>query len=76
MKSIKGLFVGITSLDYVFYSDNNPAPDSKIITKEYERYVGGPATNAAITYSLLGGDASDNEGRTRYSIRQRRIRFC
>ncbi len=70
MQDIKGLFVGITSLDYVFYSMNNPAPDSKIITNEYERYVGGPATNAAITYSLLGGNAtlitclgSDTEGR-------------
>ena len=52
------VFVGMTTLDYVYYSDNYPRNNSKIKTNNYKRYVGGPAANAAITYSILGGKAT------------------
>lgn len=52
-----GLFVGLATLDYVFYTDDYPEQNHKIKTEKYTRYVGGPAANAAITYSLLGGEA-------------------
>ena len=57
-KNPKGYFVGLTTLDYVFYVDSHPQENAKIKTNHYKRFVGGPAANAAITYSLLGGDAT------------------
>ena len=55
---VKGLFVGLTNLDYVYYIDEYPEENMKCKTTEYSRYVGGPAANAAITYALLGGEAT------------------
>ena len=51
-------FVGLTNLDYVYYVDRMPEENAKCRTTQYERYIGGPAANAAITYALLGGDAT------------------
>ena len=53
----KGYFAGLTTLDYVYYVDEYPDNNSKVRTEDYKYYVGGPAANAAITYSLLGGKA-------------------
>jgi len=52
-----GLFVGLTTLDFVYYADEYPDRNHKMKTQNYKRYLGGPAANAAITYSLLGGKA-------------------
>jgi len=54
----RGLFVGMTSLDFVYYLDRFPDNNSKARTRNYQRYVGGPAANAAITYAALGGRAT------------------
>ena len=54
----RGCFVGLTTLDYVFYVDSQPQENAKVKTNNYKRFVGGPAANAAITYALLGGNAS------------------
>ena len=54
----KGYFVGLTTLDYVFYVESQPQENAKTKTNHYKRFVGGPAANAAITYSLLGGNAT------------------
>ena len=54
----KGCFVGLTTLDYVFYIDSQPQDNAKVKTDDFRRFAGGPAANAAITYSLLGGDAT------------------
>ena len=54
----RGCFVGLTTLDYVFYVDAQPENNAKVKTNNYRRFVGGPAANAAITYALLGGDAT------------------
>ena len=45
-------------MDYVFYVDSHPRKNSKVKTNHFTRLVGGPAANAAITYSLLGGNAT------------------
>lgn len=57
MKS-KGLFVGICTADYLYYIDEYPLENTKARTNQFDKYVGGPATNAAITYAMLGGDAT------------------
>ncbi len=54
----RGYFVGLTTMDYVFYVDFHPQKNSKVKTSRFRRLVGGPAANAAITYSLLGGNAT------------------
>jgi len=54
---LKGCFVGITGMDFVFYQKGNPKENRKSKTNKYTNLVGGPAANAAITYSLLGGKA-------------------
>ena len=54
----QGFFVGLTTLDYVFYVDSHPQENAKVKTSHFRRFVGGPAANAAITYSLLGGNAT------------------
>ncbi len=54
---MKGCFVGITGMDFVFYQEGFPPENSKSKTNKYTNFVGGPAANAAITYSLLGGKA-------------------
>ncbi len=53
----KGLFVGLAGFDLIFYKDSAPAENKKMKTTEYSTCVGGPAANAAITFSLLGGEA-------------------
>lgn len=61
MKTItcpRGLFVGLCTMDYVYYADKFPEENKKIKVKDYARYIGGPAANAAITYAMLGGDAT------------------
>lgn len=54
----KGLFVGLCTTDIVYYADTFPEENKKIKVNDYARYIGGPAANAAITYALLGGDAT------------------
>lgn len=57
MKS-PGLFVGLCNLDIVYYSDRSmPEDNDKKKITEYLIAIGGPAANAALTYSLLGGEA-------------------
>ena len=52
-----GLFVGLTTIDIQYFVDSFPPPNKKVKTKPPEFYVGGPATNAAVAYSVLNGGA-------------------
>ncbi len=54
---MKGLFWGLTTIDLHFLTDHYPEENAKIKAQKFESYVGGPATNAAITYQHLGGNA-------------------
>ncbi len=57
-KMIKGLFCGLTGLDITYYQNEFPSENFKSKTNDYQTFIGGPAANAAITYSILGGDAT------------------
>ena len=55
----KGLFVGLCGLDIAFYGQNGfPMEDTKTKCDRVGSEIGGPAANAAITFSLLGGEAT------------------
>lgn len=54
----RGLFTGMCTTDVVYYSAAFPKENKKIKVTDYRRYIGGPAANAAITYALLGGNAT------------------
>jgi len=55
---MKGLFWGLLTIDLHFFTDHYPTENSKIKASAFKSYIGGPATNAAITFSHLGGSAS------------------
>jgi sugar/nucleoside kinase (ribokinase family) len=54
----RALFVGLTVVDIQYFVDEFPFPNQKIKTKPPLINIGGPAANAAITFSFLGGKSS------------------
>jgi sugar/nucleoside kinase (ribokinase family) len=55
---MKGLFVGLNTIDIQFLVDKFPEINTKTLVEKNNIYTGGPATNAAITFSVLGGNAA------------------
>ncbi|WP_018392629.1 PfkB family carbohydrate kinase [Bacillus sp. 37MA] len=55
---VQGVFTGITGLDIAFYQNEFPKENFKSKTNDYQTFIGGPAANAAITYAILGGNAT------------------
>jgi sugar/nucleoside kinase (ribokinase family) len=55
--SVRGLFVGLTTVDAIFGLDRYPLEDSKTIARRYTLAAGGPASNAAVVFGYLGGRA-------------------
>lgn len=53
----KGIFVGLSTIDVVYYVNAFPKRNSKAVAQSQSIHAGGPATNAAITYSCLGGES-------------------
>jgi prepilin-type processing-associated H-X9-DG protein len=53
----EGIFVGLSTIDIIYRVSESPAPNRKIAAQSQEIFVGGPATNAAITFAFLGGSA-------------------
>jgi sugar/nucleoside kinase (ribokinase family) len=53
----EGIFVGLSTIDLIYAIDSFPAPNAKAVARSQELLVGGPATNAAITFSHLGNSA-------------------
>ncbi|MBP7509750.1 MAG: hypothetical protein KA807_18195 [Prolixibacteraceae bacterium] len=53
----KVLFIGLTTVDIQHFVTVFPSPNQKIKTEPPHVYVGGPAANAAVTFSFLGGEA-------------------
>ena len=51
------LFLGRTTLDVLYRLDRLPEEDTKVYARQLQAVPGGPALNAAITHSLLGGQA-------------------
>jgi sugar/nucleoside kinase (ribokinase family) len=54
----KGLFVGMVTLDLVYLSEKLPGSNQKVVASDYTIAAGGPATNAAVTFSYLGNQAT------------------
>lgn len=50
-----GYFLGLTTYDILYEVEHAPAANEKIAALEQVSMAGGPATNAAITFSQLGG---------------------
>ncbi len=55
---MKGLFIGVTSVDIIYQLKEFPDEDSKNYAKSQIIDIGGPATNAAFTFSALGGQST------------------
>ena len=55
---IDGIFVGLSTIDVVYRVTEFPAANAKVAAKSQDIFVGGPATNAAIAFSRLGGKAA------------------
>ncbi len=51
-----GIFVGLSTIDVVYGVDEFPAANTKISARSQEVFVGGPATNGAITFAQMGGE--------------------
>lgn len=51
-----GIFVGLSTIDVVYGVDEFPAANTKVTARSQEVFVGGPATNAAVTFAQLGGE--------------------
>jgi sugar/nucleoside kinase (ribokinase family) len=54
----QAIFVGLSTLDIVYGVDKFPTPNTKVAARSQEVFVGGPATNASITFAHLGGKAA------------------
>lgn len=53
----RAVFVGLCTFDVVHRVDRLPAPNEKITATSQFAAAGGPATNAAVTFVGLGGEA-------------------
>jgi sugar/nucleoside kinase (ribokinase family) len=54
----QGLFVGLCTVDIAYVIEGFPGRNQKLTALSQELTAGGPATNAAITFSFLGGASS------------------
>jgi len=54
----KGIFIGLATVDVVYEVDEFPQANSKIQARSQQIFAGGPATNAAIAFSHLGGSSA------------------
>ncbi|MDC0834240.1 sugar kinase [Geitlerinema sp. CS-897] len=54
---MQGLFVGLTTLDFIYLTERLPQTDEKLVAADYTIAAGGPATNAAVTFASLGNTA-------------------
>lgn len=57
LKSHRGLFVGLVTLDLIYLADSPPRNNQKIAATDYTLAAGGPATNGAVTFSYLGNQS-------------------
>lgn len=53
-----GLFVGLVTLDLIYLAESAPKNNQKIVAADYTVAAGGPSTNAAVTFSHLGNQAT------------------
>lgn len=58
MTKTKALFFGMSTIDCIYLVDQPPGRNEKITADRQLICTGGPASNAAITFSALGGNAT------------------
>lgn len=54
----QGLFVGLISLDVIYLVKHLPQANQKMVASDYTVAAGGPAANAAVTFSYLGNQGA------------------
>ena len=54
---MRGLFVGLMTLDCIYQAQRPPRTNEKLVAQVAMMAAGGPATNAAVAFSALGGEA-------------------
>lgn len=54
----RALFIGLITLDLIYLADSPPQNNQKLVASDYTVAAGGPATNAAVTFSYLGNQAT------------------
>ena len=54
----KGLFLGLSTADIIYYIPHHPKNNQKIKAERQLSFAGGPATNAAVTFAAFGNQAS------------------
>ncbi len=57
MAYFRGLFCGLTTVDIQHFVSSFPVANKKIKSLPPEIFIGGPATNAAVAFSCLNGNA-------------------
>jgi sugar/nucleoside kinase (ribokinase family) len=62
------LFAGLCTLDIIQAVDRVPGPDEKVTALDQVVAAGGPATNAAVAFAYLGGDATLLTGAGRHPL--------
>ncbi|MEO0869794.1 MAG: PfkB family carbohydrate kinase [Cyanobacteria bacterium J06642_11] len=55
---MRGLFLGLMTLDCIYQAERPPQANEKLVAQDVIMAAGGPATNAAVAFAALGGDAS------------------
>jgi len=53
-----GIFVGLSTVDVVYGVTEFPSANSKVVARSQDVFVGGPATNASVTFGHLGGKST------------------
>ncbi|MBD2325515.1 PfkB family carbohydrate kinase [Alkalinema sp. FACHB-956] len=54
----RGLFIGLTTVDFIYLAEAPPQANQKVVAIESLISAGGPATNAAVAFAALGGAAT------------------
>ena len=52
---MRGLFVGLMTLDCIYQAQRPPQANEKLVAQAAMMAAGGPATNAAVAFAALGG---------------------
>jgi sugar/nucleoside kinase (ribokinase family) len=58
VRGVRGLFVGLATLDLVQRVRRRPGVDEKVVAQRSDLAAGGPAAAAAVTFCALGGHAT------------------
>lgn len=64
----KGLFLGLSTADIVYYLPHHPLNNQKLKAERQMSFAGGPATNAAVAFAAFGNHATLVSGLGRHPL--------